>query len=162
MKGEPWIVPNRKNCPNTVLWYWYCSSSPCSPLFYRNVQSPGCPRCRIPQPVCVPDRAHHYRGGRRGNITDRNGNLIVGNQQTYTLTFDASLLPDDADTNEAILRLVNLCIENNVAYTDNVPLSADAPFTYTPYRSSTAESNFKRYLEKTLQPAGKGNRKTPQ
>ena len=88
----------------------------------------------------------------RGNITDRNGNLIVGNQQTYTLTFDASLLPDDADTNEAILRLVNLCIENNVAYTDNVPLSADAPFTYTPYRSSTAESNFKRYLEKTLQP----------
>ncbi len=88
----------------------------------------------------------------RGNITDRNGNLIVGNQQTYTLTFDASLLPDDADTNEAILRLVNLCIENNVAYTDNVPLSADAPFTYTAYRSSTAESNFKRYLEKTLQP----------
>ena len=88
----------------------------------------------------------------RGNITDRNGNLIVGNQQTYTLTFDASLLPDDADTNEAILRLVNLCIENNVAYTDNVPLSADAPFTYTPYRSSTAESNFKRYREKTLQP----------
>ena len=88
----------------------------------------------------------------RGNIADRNGNLIVGNQQTYTLTFDASLLPDDADTNEAILRLVNLCIENNVAYTDNVPLSADAPFTYTPYRSSTAESNFKRYLEKTLQP----------
>ncbi len=47
---------------------------------------------------------------------------------------------------------MNLCIENNVAYTDNVPLSADAPFTYTPYRSSTAESNFKRYLEKTLQP----------
>ena len=33
----------------------------------------------------------------RGNITDRNGNLIVGNQQTYTLTFDASLLPDDAE-----------------------------------------------------------------
>ncbi len=57
----------------------------------------------------------------RGNITDRNGNLIVGNQQTYTLTFDASLLPDDADTNEAILRLVNLCIENNVSITDNVP-----------------------------------------
>ena len=47
---------------------------------------------------------------------------------------------------------MNLCIENNVAYTDNVPLSADAPFTYTAYRSSTAESNFKRYLEKTLQP----------
>ncbi len=23
--------PESQNCPNTVLWYWYCSSSPCSP-----------------------------------------------------------------------------------------------------------------------------------
>ncbi len=73
----------------------------------------------------------------RGEITDRNGNLIVGNRETYTLTFDASLLPEGADENEAILRLVNLCIDNGVAYTDNVPLSQSAPFTYVETSSST-------------------------
>ena len=66
----------------------------------------------------------------RGDITDRNGNLMVGNRQTYTLTFDASLLPDGVDENEAILRLIELCEENNITCTDNVPLSKSAPFAY--------------------------------
>lgn len=87
----------------------------------------------------------------RGNITDRSGNLIVGNRQTYTLTFDATLLPDGTDQNEAILRLVNLCIDNNVAYTDNVPLSQNAPFTYVTLTDSQ-QKLFDRYVSKTLQP----------
>lgn len=87
----------------------------------------------------------------RGNITDRNGNLLVGNRQTYTLTFDASLLPDDVDQNEAILRLVNLCIENNIDYTDNVPLTQNAPFTYVTL-TDTQQNLFNRYLTDTLQP----------
>ena len=73
----------------------------------------------------------------RGEITDRSGNLIVGNRETYTLTFDPSLLPEDADENEAVLRLVNLCIENGIAYTDNVPLTQSAPFAYVDTSSST-------------------------
>ena len=67
----------------------------------------------------------------RGDITDRNGKLMVGNRQTYTLTFDASLLPDGVDENEAILRLIALCEENNIACTDNVPLSKTAPIVQT-------------------------------
>lgn len=89
----------------------------------------------------------------RGEITDRNGNLIVGNRQTYTLTFDASLLPEGVDENESILRLINLCIENNVEYTDNVPLSQDAPFTYIE-TSSTASTQFGYYLNGYLQKPG--------
>lgn len=89
----------------------------------------------------------------RGEITDRNGNLIVGNRQTYTLTFDASLLPEGVDENESILRLINLCIENNVEYTDNAPLSQDAPFTYIE-TSSTASTQFGYYLNGYLQKPG--------
>ena len=89
----------------------------------------------------------------RGEITDRNGNLIVGNRQTYTLTFDASLLPDGVDENEAILRLVDLCIEGGVAYTDNVPLSQNAPFSYIE-TSSTAETQFGYYLNGYLETPG--------
>lgn len=85
----------------------------------------------------------------RGNITDRNGRLIVGNRQTYTLTFDASLLPEGTDQNKAILRLVNLCIENGIAYTDGIPLSQSAPFVYTYEDLTTNESNrFNSYLKK--------------
>ena len=89
----------------------------------------------------------------RGEITDRNGNLIVGNRQTYTLTFDASLLPDGVDENEAILRLINLCIDNGVEYTDNVPLTQSAPFTYIE-TSSSASTQFGYYLNGYLQKPG--------
>ena len=87
----------------------------------------------------------------RGNITDRNGNLMVGNRQTYTLTFDSSLLPDGADENEAILRLIALCDENGIERTDNVPLSADAPFTYVTL-TDTQQNLFNRYLTDSLRP----------
>ena len=87
----------------------------------------------------------------RGDITDRNGNLMVGNRQTYTLTFDPSLLPDGADQNEAILRLIQLCEENNIPCTDNVPLSKTAPFTYVTV-TDTQQRLFDRYLTDTLQP----------
>ena len=87
----------------------------------------------------------------RGDITDRNGNLMVGNRQTYTLTFDPSLLPASADENEAILRLIALCAENNIPCTDNVPLSAAAPFTYITV-TDAQQKLFDRYLTDTLQP----------
>jgi len=67
----------------------------------------------------------------RGIITDRSGRALVTNRSTYSLTFDASLLKDDEDENEAILRLVQLCREMDVPWVDNLPISRDAPFTYT-------------------------------
>ena len=45
----------------------------------------------------------------RGNITDRNGKLMVSSRSSYNLTFDASLLDEGEDANEAILRLLELC-----------------------------------------------------
>ena len=45
----------------------------------------------------------------RGNITDRNGKVMVSSRSSYNLTFDPSLLDSSEDPNEAILRLLNLC-----------------------------------------------------
>ena len=87
----------------------------------------------------------------RGDITDRNGNLIVGNRQTYTLTFDASLLPKDVDQNEAILRLVDLCIAHGIAYTDRLPITKTAPYSFIEV-SDTDQRHFDRFVEESLRP----------
>ena len=67
----------------------------------------------------------------RGIITDRNGRPLVSNRSTYDLTFDANLLRPGDDDNEAILRLVQLCQSEGVAWSDNLPISRRAPYTYT-------------------------------
>ena len=67
----------------------------------------------------------------RGVITDRNGKPLVSNRSTYDLTFDAALLSPDDDSNQAILRLVQLCQAEGVAWSDNLPISRLAPYHYT-------------------------------
>ena len=67
----------------------------------------------------------------RGIITDRNGRTLVSNRSTYNLTFDASLLKNGQDENEAILRLVELCQANGVEWVDNLPITRQSPYTYT-------------------------------
>ena len=69
--------------------------------------------------------------GSRGIITDRNGQVLVSNRSTYSLTFNPSLLKEDEDINEAILRLVELCQEQGVDWEDNLPITGTAPFSYT-------------------------------
>ena len=67
----------------------------------------------------------------RGILTDRNGKPLVSNRSTYDLTFDADLLRPGEDSNEAILRLVQLCQSEGVAWSDNLPISRLAPYRYT-------------------------------
>ena len=67
----------------------------------------------------------------RGIITDRNGKPLVSNRSTYDLTFDAALLSPDDDSNEAILRLVQLCEKEGVVWTDDLPISRQPPYRYT-------------------------------
>lgn len=88
----------------------------------------------------------------RGIITDRNGRPLVTNRSTYNLTFDASLLKPGDDQNEAILRLVKLCQDNDVAWVDNLPVSRQAPFYYTVDQlSELQKKRFLSYL-KDLEP----------
>lgn len=83
----------------------------------------------------------------RGIITDRNGRPLVTNRSTYALTFDASLLKTGDDENEAILRLVQLCQDRGVVWNDNLPISRQAPFSYTiDQLSDIQKGRFLNYL----------------
>lgn len=66
----------------------------------------------------------------RGIVTDRNGKVLVSNRLTYTLLFSAKEFETDQELNEAILRLTELCQENDTAWNDTLPLSQEAPYSY--------------------------------
>lgn len=84
----------------------------------------------------------------RGIITDRNGRPLVTNRSTYALTFDASLLKNGDDANEAILRLLQLCQEQGIDWNDNLPISRTAPFSYTiEQQDNTQRGRFLNYLK---------------
>ena len=84
----------------------------------------------------------------RGIITDRKGRTLVSNDSVYDLTFDTSLLKDGQDQNEAILRLLELCRENGLTWTDNLPISDTAPYLYKLEAMSSAQrSRFLTYVK---------------
>ena len=88
----------------------------------------------------------------RGIITDRNGKVLVSNRQTYTLTFDTSLLSKEDDQNTCILRLLQLCRQQGVTWADNFPISSAAPFTYElDGLSDTMGKRFLLFLQQTKQ-----------
>ena len=87
----------------------------------------------------------------RGIITDRNGQTLVSNRQTYNLTFDSSLLDVDADENACILRLIQLCREKGLNWVDNLPISTAPPYTYTIDTAESVQRNrFVVFLQKKM------------
>lgn len=68
----------------------------------------------------------------RGNIYDRNGVLLAGNKQVFTVNFNASSLTTE-EINEASLELINTLIKNGDKYTDNFPIkiTSEGKFYYT-------------------------------
>lgn len=67
----------------------------------------------------------------RGIVTDRNGKVLISNRLTYTLQFSADEFDSDEQLNCAILRLLQLCRENNVTWNDSLPLSRTIPVELT-------------------------------
>ncbi|MDY6037425.1 MAG: penicillin-binding transpeptidase domain-containing protein [Eubacterium sp.] len=65
-----------------------------------------------------------YTSAPRGNIYDRNGNLLAGNKQIFTAVFNASNLDGD-EINKSALSLINKLIENGDEYTDDFPILMD-------------------------------------
>ena len=86
----------------------------------------------------------------RGIITDRNGKVLVSNQQVYTLKFSRDVFTEDAALNAAIWRLIDLCQENEVEWTDTLPISRTAPYAYT---AAQLPEDFAAYLKARKLPA---------
>ena len=86
----------------------------------------------------------------RGIIT---GQTLVSNQYAYSLTFDTSLLKSGTNQNDAILRLVQLCRDQNVEWDDNLPLSYSTPFTFTVDDLTNTQKGYFFGFLRSLKPA---------
>ena len=85
----------------------------------------------------------------RGDIMDRNGNKLVSNRASYNLVLNHYVILSAQGTNDYLLRMVQLCRELDIAYTDNFPVSKEAPFEYILGDfNSTQQGHFQAYLPK--------------
>ena len=83
----------------------------------------------------------------RGDILDRNGNILVGNRASYDLVFNHYVITSSDNTNESLYKLVKKCQELGVEYNDHFPVTATRPFEYTLDEYSTAwRGYFQSYL----------------
>lgn len=76
----------------------------------------------------------------RGQILDRNGQVLVSNQVVYQVSLDTSLMKDNR--NDILLSLFQISREEGVEWTDNLPISQTAPFTFTtenPYFTTSTD-----------------------
>ncbi|MDD6042514.1 MAG: penicillin-binding transpeptidase domain-containing protein [Eubacteriaceae bacterium] len=73
-----------------------------------------------------------YTSAPRGNIYDRNGNVLATSKQVFTVNFNASGLTTE-EINESSLALINTLIKNKEKYTDKFPIKikSDGTFYYT-------------------------------
>lgn len=67
----------------------------------------------------------------RGEILDRNGNVLVSNRASYNLIITNYALFSSDDPNESLRKLVALGRQLGVEFTDHLPVSAEKPYVYT-------------------------------
>ena len=67
----------------------------------------------------------------RGDILDKNGNLMVSNRASYDLIINHYVLLTANGTNDNLLRLVKRCEEAGIEYTEHFPISQERTSTYT-------------------------------
>lgn len=87
----------------------------------------------------------------RGNILDRNGNILVTNRASYNLEVDNFVLFNSDSPNETLLQAAELCRELGLEYVDHLPLSWDPPYAYT---TEEQPSNWQRYFRLFLSARG--------
>lgn len=83
----------------------------------------------------------------RGEILDRNGNVLVGNRASYNLVIVNDVLFSAENPNENLRRLTNLCQTLGLEAADHFPVTLEKPYEYTTEDySSTWNDYFKTFL----------------
>lgn len=83
----------------------------------------------------------------RGDILDRNGNVLVGNRASYDIVINHYVLTNAEGTNEYIYNLLKLCGELGIEYNEHFPMTKTRPFTYTlDEAGSTWQRHFQTFL----------------
>ena len=89
-----------------------------------------------------------YVKAARGDILDRNGNVLVGNRASYNLTINHYVLRSSEGPNQSIYNLVKRCQELGIEYTDHFPITKERPFTYTLEEYNSAwQGYFQTFLQ---------------
>ena len=65
----------------------------------------------------------------RGEILDRYGRVLVTNEVSYNVALDYSAM--GSGRNEILAQLLDICREEGVAWTDDLPISKAAPWIFT-------------------------------
>ena len=84
----------------------------------------------------------------RGDILDRNGNILEGNRASYDLVFNHYVITSYDNTNESLMKLIDKTRELGITYMDHFPITKDRPFEYTLTEYTTA---WQGYFQKFLQ-----------
>ena len=85
----------------------------------------------------------------RGDILDKDGNLLVSNRASYDVAVNHYVLLTADNTNQNILRLIQRCEEAGIEYTEHFPVSEERPFTYTlETYNATWQDYFQVFIEK--------------
>ena len=87
----------------------------------------------------------------RGSISDRDGNVLVGNRASYDLVINHYVLTNSEDPNGALYNLVKLCETLGIEYTEHFPVTREEPFQYT---LDEANSTWKGYFQLFLESRG--------
>ncbi len=83
----------------------------------------------------------------RGDILDRNGNVLVGNRASYDLVFNHYVIKSYSGTNDELYRLVHKCRELGIDYNDHFPITKARPFEYTLTEFNTSwQNNFQLFM----------------
>jgi penicillin-binding protein 2 len=83
----------------------------------------------------------------RGEILDRNGNVLVTNRASYNLIITGYALFNSEDPNESLRQLASLCRELEISYSDHLPVTRVKPYEYeTSNYSDTWNNYFRSFL----------------
>ena len=80
----------------------------------------------------------------RGEILDRNGNVLVTNRASYNLIITGYALFNSDNPNESLRQLVSLCRERGISYTDHLPVTRVKPYEYETSKYSNTWNNYFR------------------
>ena len=93
----------------------------------------------------------------RGNLYDRNGQVLVSNKIVYQVVLDTKRMgKTQGERNQVLLSLIQAARAENVEWTDNLPITKVAPFSFTtdePYFTTGLDEDGN--VEKTLTRLGR-------
>lgn len=83
----------------------------------------------------------------RGEILDRNGNVLIGNRASFNISLVYDVLFSADNPNEKLRQLTNLAVENGLTIVDHLPVTDKKPYEYTTEQFSSLWNGYlKTYL----------------